>query len=119
MTMMPPISSTTAKVVRKIFRLRGMRFPSKDNTPNEKAISVAIGMAAPRLAGPSGQIREKMRMGTSIPPQAATTGSKALRGEESSPTRISRLISRPTEKKKIAISASLIRDMKVIFPPWT
>ena len=27
-----------------------------------------------------------MRMGTSIPPQAATTGSKALRGEESSPT---------------------------------
>ena len=40
-------------------------------------------------------------MGTSIPPQAATTGSKALRGEESSPTRISRLISRPTEKKKI------------------
>ena len=29
-----------------------------------------------------------MRMGTSIPPQAATTGSKALRGEESSPTRI-------------------------------
>ena len=91
-----------------------MRFPSKDNTPNEKAISVAIGMAAPRLAGLSGQIREKMRMGTSIPPQAATTGSKALRGEESSPTRISRLISRPTEKKKIAISASLIVDVKEV-----
>ena len=37
-TRMPPISSTTANAVRKIFRLKGTRLPSRLSTPNEKAI---------------------------------------------------------------------------------
>ena len=45
--MMPPMSSTTARVVKKIFKDNGTRLPSIDSTPNEKAISVAIGMADP------------------------------------------------------------------------
>lgn len=36
-TRIPPISSTTAKAVRKIFRLNGTRLPSRLSTPNEKA----------------------------------------------------------------------------------
>jgi hypothetical protein len=39
-------------------------------------------------------------------------GSAARLGEESSPTRISRLISRPTTRKKTAISPSLIQWVK-------
>ena len=51
MTRMPPISSTTAKAVRKTFKLSGTRLPNKLSTPSEKAISVAIGMARPLWAG--------------------------------------------------------------------
>ncbi len=40
---------------------------------------------------------------------AAMIGSAAARGSDSSPTSSSRLISRPTTKKKIAISPSLIQ----------
>ena len=45
MTKIPPISSTTANAVRKIFRLMGTRLPNRLSMPSEKAISVAIGMA--------------------------------------------------------------------------
>ena len=48
---MPPMSSTTANAVRNIFRLNGTRLPSKLSTPNEKAMSVAIGIAIPRVSG--------------------------------------------------------------------
>ena len=51
MTKMPPMSSTTANAVRKIFRLMGTRLPNRLSTPSEKAISVAIGMANPFSAG--------------------------------------------------------------------
>ena len=46
-TNIPPISSTTANAVRKIFRLNGTRLPNRLSTPKEKAISVAIGIASP------------------------------------------------------------------------
>ena len=36
-----------AKAVKKTFKDKGTLFPNKDNTPNEKAISVADGMAHP------------------------------------------------------------------------
>ena len=117
-TRIPPISSTTAKAVRKIFRLRGTRFPSKLNTPNEKAISVAIGMASPCPPTlPGGQISIYIIMGTSMPPQAAIKGNAALRKEESSPTSNSRLISSPTSKKKIVIKPSLINSIIRRFSP--
>ena len=51
MTSMPPMSSTTANAVRNIFRLNGTRLPSKLSTPNEKAMSVAIGIAIPLVSG--------------------------------------------------------------------
>ena len=113
----PPISSTTAKAVRNIFRLKGTFLPRSERTPREKAMSVAMGMAAPRMAGPDGLISQKSRTGMIMPPQAATTGSKAFRGEESSPTSSSRLISNPTEKKKIAMRASLMKSSNVIGLP--
>ena len=40
-----------ANAVRNIFRLNGTRLPSKLSTPNEKAMSVAIGIAIPRVSG--------------------------------------------------------------------
>ena len=36
MTRMPPISSTTAKAVRKTFKLSGTRLPNRLSTPSEK-----------------------------------------------------------------------------------
>ena len=42
-----PRSSMIANAVRKTFKERGTLFPNKDNTPNEKAISVADGIAHP------------------------------------------------------------------------
>ena len=50
-----------------------------------------------------------MRAGTAAPPNAAATGSSALRGSASSPATISRLISRPTSRKKQAMRRSLIK----------
>jgi hypothetical protein len=44
-----------------------------------------------------------------MPPAAATTGNAAWRRSRSSPATTSRLISRPTAKKKIVISPSLIQ----------
>ena len=116
--MIPPMSSTTAKAVKKILRLKGTFWPNKESTPREKAMSVAIGMAAPLAAGPVGPMAQNIKIGIIIPPQAAITGSKALRGVESSPTKISRLISKPTEKKNMAIKASLINASRFMLDPW-
>ena len=91
--------------------------PNRDNTPREKAISVAMGMAAPFVPGPSGHIILNMMIGMIIPPNAAMTGRRAFRRLESSPTNSSRLISSPTEKKKMAINASFINDMMVMLEP--
>ena len=45
--MIAPKSSIIAKAVKKTFKEIGTLEPSKDNTPIEKAISVADGMAHP------------------------------------------------------------------------
>ena len=44
---MAPRSSIIAKAVRNIFKQIGTLDPSNDNIPNEKAISVADGIAHP------------------------------------------------------------------------
>ena len=49
--MIPPMSSATASVARKTYRLFGTRPPREPRTARAKAISVAIGIAAPRLSG--------------------------------------------------------------------
>ena len=46
-TSMPPMSSTTASVVRNTFSPIGTLLPSMASTPSEKAMSVAIGIAHP------------------------------------------------------------------------
>ncbi len=53
-----------------------------------------------------------MPAGTIMPPRAAAIGSAARRKSRSSPTTISRFTSRPTTKKKIAISPSLIQCLR-------
>ena len=47
MITMAPRSSIIANAVRNILSEIGTLFPNKDNTPNEKAISVADGIAQP------------------------------------------------------------------------
>ena len=49
-----------------------------------------------------------------MPPRAASTGRMARRKLESCPQTISRLISSPTEKKKITIRPSLMNFSTVI-----
>jgi hypothetical protein len=51
-------------------------------------------------------------IGVTMPPRAARQGSTALRTEASDPSRNSCLISRPTTKKKMAISPSLIHPRR-------
>jgi hypothetical protein len=51
MIIIPPISSVTANAVRNILRLNGTRLPSRASTDKANAISVAIGIAAPRESG--------------------------------------------------------------------
>ena len=117
MTMMPPISSTTARAAKNMRRLFGTREPSAVSTARAKAISVAIGIAAPMDWGCWLAMARKNSTGTTIPPKAAMIGSKAFLGEDSSPTSSSCLISSPTRKKKMAIKASLTTWLTVIVCP--
>ena len=55
----------------------------------------------------------------SIPPQAPMIGRRAFSFDESSPTMISRFISSPTERKKIAMRKSLMTaPSDIACPPW-
>ena len=45
--MIAPKSSIIARAIKKTFKETGTRFPNNDNTPIEKAISVADGIAHP------------------------------------------------------------------------
>ena len=66
------------QVARNIFRPMGTRLPNMESTPNENAMSVAIGIALPRsISGSSGQVRTKINTGIAIPPQAPMMGSRA------------------------------------------
>ena len=85
------------------------RFPKRTRTLIAKAISVAIGIPQPFAPSPPLLIYVYIRAGTTIPPIAASIGSMATLIFESSPTNISRFISKPIIKKKIAIRPSLIQ----------
>ena len=117
---MPPKSSATANVAKNIFRPMGTRLPNMESTPNENAMSVAMGMAVPRnIRASSGQVRKKISTGMAMPPQAPMMGSKAFFSVDSSPTRISLLISSPTEKKNKAMRKSLIKSIRLrLSLPW-
>ena len=119
-TTMPPRSSATANAARNIFRPSGTRVLNTESTPSENAMSVAIGIAIPRIMSASaGQVSQNSNMGTSIPPQAPMIGNIAFWRVESSPTRISLFISSPTDRKNIAIRKSLITIISdMLWPPW-
>ena len=107
------MSSTMARLRRKTFNEVGTRRPSSETTPTAKAMSVAIGMPQPVEPAPDPLKARKMRAGTTMPPRAAATGSTAARGRRSSPVTISRLISRPTTKKKTAMRTSFTKSTRV------
>ena len=118
--MIPPRSSATASAARKILSPIGTLLSNIDSTPSENAMSVAIGMATPRIiSGSLGQVTQKKSTGMSMPPQAPMIGSIAFLRDDSSPTRISLFISRPTDRKNIAMRKSLITSTSAIgWPLW-
>ena len=71
-------------------------------------------MDHPEAAAVPWFISVKMRAGATTPPKAAMTGSMAFLVDESSPSAISRLISRPTVKKKNTIRISLMNFSMVM-----
>ena len=82
--------------------------------PTANAISVAVGIPHPDAAGVPWLMNVKIRAGNTTPPNAAMTGIIARLGELSSPHTISRLISRPTVKKKMTIRMSLMNFSTVM-----
>ena len=102
------MSSTIAIESRKSFAPLDTRSPSSVSTPTAKAMSVAAGIAQPFASGAAPLVTAtKISAGSATPPSAASAGRAAVRRSFSSPVTSSRLISRPTTKKKIAIRPSL------------
>ena len=99
-----------ASAVRNTFIEAGTRLPNSESTPSAKAMSVAVGIAQPRITSPLFQLSEaKISAGTAMPPAAQRPGRTRRDQVESWPSTTSRLISSPTSRKNTAISASLIQ----------
>ena len=78
--------------------------------PRAKAMSVAAGIAHPRNVSEFPQfMAAKIIAGNMRPPKAAIAGRLICDLLESWPSMTSRLISKVTSRKKIAISPSLIQ----------
>ena len=107
-------SSAMASAVRNTFSDTGTLSPRMERVPTAKAISVAVGIPQPEEASVPWLTRAKMAAGITTPPKAAITGRIAFLKEESSPHTTSRLISRPTVKKKITMRMSLMNFSMVI-----
>ena len=109
MATIAPRSSIIANAVRNIFNANGTRPERSEAMPNEKAISVAMGTPQPFANSVPLLKIVKINAGTSIPPTAPAMGNTDCLKDASSPLTISRFISMPTWKKKMAISPSLIQ----------
>lgn len=110
---MAPISSTVARASKKMRNSDGIRSPSNAKTPSAKAMSVAMGMPHP-FAPSSPRVKTRYSAaGRTIPPTAPNTGKAAFFHVFSSPWRNSRLISKPTAKKKIVMNPPLTQCSKV------
>lgn len=102
-TITAPRTSTRANANKNILRASGTLLPNSDNTPKEKAISVAIGIPQPAIAfGFLFTIRNKTA-GIIIPPIAADIGKAACLNDDNSPAINSRFISKPATKKPKSI----------------
>ena len=108
-TMMAIMSSAMVSVERNERRPAGMRLPSNARIPRQNAISFAIGTPQPCSLPLPTLTAMYTRAGTIAPPTAPRIGSSALRGFLSSPAVISYLISRPTNRKNIAMRKSLMK----------
>jgi hypothetical protein len=76
MMMIARRSSRMASAVRNILSETGTREPRRASTPRAKAMSVAVGMAQPRIFSPSPMFKAtKIRPGMTMPPAAAMPGS--------------------------------------------
>ena len=85
-----------------------------DRMPTAKAMSVAVGIPQPEATAEPWLTAAKIKAGATTPPNAAITGIIAFFTLDSSPFFISRLISRPTVKKKTVIRMSLMNFSTVI-----
>ena len=103
-----------ASAVRNTLSETGTLSPRMDMIPTAKAMSVAVGIPQPDAASVPLFTRENRSAGTTTPPKAAITGRMAFLKVESSPHTTSRLISRPTVKKKITMRMSLMNFSMVI-----
>ena len=103
-----------ARAVRNTLSEMGTLSPRMERIPTAKAISVAVGIPQPEEASVPWLTMAKITAGITTPPTAAITGRMAFLKEESSPQTTSRLISRPTVKKKTTIRISLMNFSMVI-----
>ena len=110
MTKTASISSTIAKAIKNIFKLKGTRLPRAFKTAKEKAISVAIGIPQPLNVSGFWFKRMYKPTGINAPPIAPNNGKANFFMEFNSPIKISLLISNPIKKKKIDIKPSLIQS---------
>ena len=106
-------SSTIASASRNVRRPAGRWVDTTASTANENAISVAIGIAQPRLVPEAAFTARNNSAGTTIPPRAAATGTAARLGSRRSPTTNSRLSSRPARKKNKANSPSAAHSWRL------
>ena len=90
-----------------IFIFNGIRFPNKDATPNENAISVAVGTPHPLINAVFKLKAININAGTNMPPKAAPKGNTAFLKEANSPATNSLFISVPAIKKNIPIKKLL------------
>ena len=90
---------------RSRFEMRG---PTNASTPSANAVSVDIATPQPSADEVPMLNARKIATGMVIPNSAASAGSGTRWRSRSSPRSNSRRASRPTTKKKIAISPSLI-----------
>ena len=89
-------SSIMASAVKNIFNEKGTDLPTIARTPNENAMSVAVGMAHPCSNPVPRVIYKKTSAGAATPNRADIAGNIALLNEDSSPTMASLFISMPT-----------------------
>ena len=110
-------SSKIARASRKMRACLGSPLPKIASTPSANAMSVAVGIGQPLIPSVPVFSRAKMTAGAITPPRAATIGTKAVDGFESTPLRNSYFSSRPATRKKVARSKSLTQCSMLRFRP--
>ena len=107
-----PMSSATASVTRNSRRRVPGLGPTRASRASTNAVSVDTTTPQAWAAAVPALTARKMTAGMARPAIAATIGTAARRRSVSSPMVSSRLTSRPTAKKKSAISPSLTQCLR-------